>query len=186
MPMAVVFAKTEKFHVEATLHSGRRALTVALVGEADDTVDYQSVRQYITGLESEVDVVEFDLGRLARVNSVGAARWSQLLQSVQPRRQTRFTCLSTFAMELAASFPPLLGKPGTPIDAFDVPFQCSICRIEGVQRFQTAEFLEKPAGQPLPVYPCSGCHGRMEFDGIEEEYFRCVRRAERKAQATGR
>jgi hypothetical protein len=179
MSIAAVIAKTEKFRAEVTLNDEKRALRVKLLGVADETVDFESIRKYISKLESEFDCLEFDLGEITRINSVAAAQWSKMLEAVQPRRQSKFTHLSAFVMELASSFPPILGKPGIPIESFDVPFQCNTCHATLTKRFTTEEFLALPANSPMPVYPCEACHGRMEFDGLEEEHFRCIRRLQK-------
>ena len=176
---ALVLSDNGTFRVEVETSS--QTLLICPIGPINEDVQFKSVLDLIGQLGEKINHVIVDLGKVISMNSVGVRTWILFLEQLQHRKENViFTKVNEIFIEQASIVPNLLGKIGTPIRDFYVPYYCSLC--------ETSErSLVPPEDLPFvqnrfqaPKKKCKNCQGELELDAIEEEYFGFVKALRKK------
>jgi hypothetical protein len=115
--------------------------------------------------------VVINLGGVARINSGGVREWVLFLGQITSRIPVKFGLVSEAMIQQATVVASILGKPDTPIEAFEVPFYCQGCKQRSTLVFSKSTLL--PVGESFraPPVPCRACKHALEVDNVEDEYF---------------
>lgn len=140
--------------------------TVELNGVLDERTNLTAVEERIVG-----PLIEIRLGRVTRINSQGAHRWTQWLRGLLGRGFVPSLHDASVAMIRQANLMPDFFED-VPVVSFQAPYYCGACGLERVFLFE----LEDVRSQQLPGQVCEACGGTMSLDDVEETYLLFARR----------
>jgi hypothetical protein len=164
----IVIAQNPRAQVEIEV-SGTNLL-LRPKGDINEDLNFGKVYQSLVEVLAKTNRVTIDFGFLGKINSCGVREWLLFLEKLQLKHTLHFSMINETAVSQAAVVPTLLGKPGTSVAAFEVPYFCANCRIREV-RVCTPDQINSAQGRfSAPAALCNKCHKGMEFDGLENEY----------------
>jgi CheY-like chemotaxis protein len=139
---------------------------VALRGDLVESVDFDALRAALEARPGG-DLIELDLSRISRVNSVGACRWAELVHALRGRRLSFLRCSLDFTSHAAMT----VGMIGSGrVESVFAPYACERCGASELRLLQVAALLDGDRVRP-PVLRCGACGGELLFDDLPERYF---------------
>jgi ABC-type transporter Mla MlaB component len=126
---------------------------------------------------SGAKILKIDLSGIDRINSNGVRGWLVFIEKLQAKIKVTFSAISEAIIEQATMTPYILGKEGTPIEAFEMPYTCPKCNTRWIQTIRTPAIdLSKNQFSP-PKAACPKCRTQGVFDAMEAEYFALIKRS---------
>jgi anti-anti-sigma regulatory factor len=142
-------------------------LAVTLSGTIDENANFQTL------LEPLPKVLQLNLRKVTRINSVGVKAWIRYFKEVQTKgTQVMLVECSPQIVEQINQISNF--TCGAQIHSILVPFLCGQCRSELLGAFKLADL--KAMNGVFPTPQCPKCQGKAEFDDIPEEYLAFLER----------
>jgi hypothetical protein len=172
---------TPRFRVEAEREGAK--VTLRPTGAIDEDVNLGTVLEWLAGLGSRVDTVDFDLGHVQAINSCGIREWLLFMERLNRKARCMFHNVCEIFLEQGNMISNIFGPITNEVRSFQAPYHCPKCDQ------QTAILLEprqvnfvQDVGQP-PEATCPKCGSSLKFDSLEEEYFSFIRRQRESGRA---
>jgi hypothetical protein len=121
-------------------------------------------------LPALVGQVDFDLGQVRYMNSLGVREWVELLQRAPIQGYEFHACSVAFVLQ-ASLVRGVLGR-GV-VRSFFAPYACDGCGHTEERLLQAAAVLSED--QQPPSFACRGCGGHLVLDDIAERYLAFLR-----------
>ncbi|MCX6109989.1 MAG: hypothetical protein NTZ90_10355 [Proteobacteria bacterium] len=153
---------SSKFHVTATEKSGEAQLSFA--GVIDEDVDFTQIKL------PECKVYTFNFDGVKGINSCGIREWVHFSESLPAAAKLVYQNCTQIIIEqinMVAGF----FRAGSEVQNFYAPYFCESCDREQKVLITAAAV----AGLAAPSVNCPECKAEMEFDAIEEQYFRFLK-----------
>ncbi len=153
---------SSKFHVTATEKSGEAQLEFA--GVIDEDVDFTQIKL------PECKVYTFNFAGVKGINSCGIREWVHFSESLPAAAKLVYQNCTQIIIEqinMVAGF----FRAGSEVQNFYAPYFCESCDREQ-KVLITAAAVQ---GLAAPSVNCPECKAEMEFDAIEEQYFRFLK-----------
>ena len=150
------------FQVTATEKSGEAQL--AFAGVIDEDVDFTQIKL------PECKVYTFNFDGVKGINSCGIREWVHFSESLPQAAKLVYQNCTQIIIEqinMVAGF----FRAGSEVQNFYAPYFCESCDREQ-KVLITAAAVE---GLAAPSVNCPECKAEMEFDAIEEQYFRFLK-----------
>lgn len=136
-------------------------LAASLSGTIDENANFQTL------LEPLPKVLQLNLRKVTRINSVGVKAWIRYFKDVQTKgTQVMLVECSPQIVEQINQISNF--TCGAQIYSILVPFLCTSCRSELLGAFKIPDL--KALNGTFPSPQCPKCQGKAEFDDIPEEY----------------
>ena len=138
-------------------------LLVKLVGTIDEDCYLKDI--FINSQKR----LAIDVSGITRINSCGIRTWVNVMELLTQSHNVLFIeCAPVVIRQfnMISNF----GARGV-VQSFLLPYFCEKCNQEFLFRADTREFLLQQQPLKAPLYYCSDCNGRLEFDDIEAKYF---------------
>lgn len=150
---------------------GARSIQLRLTGILNEDVNLGNTMEDIVRARPLFDVLLLDVSEIEEINSCGVREWLLFLAQVEAAFPVEFQNVGRAFMEQSSIVPNILGKSGTAIRSFEVPYVCGKCSKQFAGTFTKADLTEKNGVFESPPMNCQDCKTPLEFDGFEEEYF---------------
>lgn len=141
------------------------------VGVIDEDVNFANLLQIAKEMGAKASTFRFDLGQVSSINSCGVREWLLFLEKIQVGARCEFQNVAVVMVEQANIVPNLLGKKGSPVLSFQVPYYCSKCD-QATTRIVTSEDARQNRTKVMKPAPCEKAGCAVEFDALEDEYFK--------------
>jgi len=151
-----------KFQITAVQHAGEAQL--AFAGVIDEDVDFSQIK--LPGCK----VYTFNFDGVKGINSCGIREWVHFSESLPAAAKLVYQNCTQIIIEqinMVAGF----FRAGSVVQNFYAPYFCETCDQEQ-KVLITAATVE---GLAAPTVNCKTCQSEMEFDAIEEQYFRFLK-----------
>ena len=177
MPAYEVLQKTDfvTIEVQPGTTSADDPYVVRISGRFNELVTFKPLADLLR--EKKVKAVDFDLAGVTDINSIGLREWLMTVEKLQTVAEIQFLKVSEVFVEQSNIVANVLGKPGTPVVEFEGPFWCRACRKRSLRPLKTADFDLSSKTFPVPEFKCGTCSATLEFDAIEQEFFRFLNHA---------
>ena len=126
----------------------------------------------LEGLAAEVaGPVCFDLEHVRRVNSVGVVKWIEFVEAIEKTGPHQLRACSPSFVDVLNRVPAVRGS--MEVVSVLAPYFCEACeRSENVPISLTGHADEPERSVRVPPVRCVECDGGMDFDDVEDAYFR--------------
>lgn len=178
MGLQHTIARSARSWIEVTPIPSSQERIFKFVGEIDEESNFEDAWAYVAQCGNELRGLVLDLEKVTRINSAGVQGWITFLQRAQARLKCRFATISEVVALQGASVRSVLGRPGTPLEAFHVAYACQSCPNTDSERLIVEELIAWPGFSP-PVRPCTQCSGTRVFDDSAEEFEQLLKRYRR-------
>ena len=166
---------TDQCEVHAELDDSQQNLTLRISGVVNEDVNFGVVLDQLGANYSAIPNALIDVQNIQSLNSVGVRGWLLFLERLQQSKTCRFIGLSEAFVEQSNLVANMLGRKGTPVETFVIPYYCEKCNDRFALQFQTKDLpADLETFTPAPV-KCTKCGSSMEFDSLPEEYFSFLR-----------
>ena len=145
---------------------------LTLSGSIDESADLPALLSRLTPLLGGASLLNLDLGKIQRINSVGTRDWVYFIEQLQKITRVQFSLLSEPFVDQGLFVPNALGKPGTRVVAFEAPYFCDGCNARTMKVLSPSDVVTGADGLIGPRFKCAQCGKVLIFDGIEDQYFR--------------
>jgi hypothetical protein len=162
--------------IEAQVEGG--ALIILVRGTLNEDLNFGNFFKLVSDMQLTQGLREiaFDLSEVLRINSCGVREWILFIEKAQALKPIRFVSLNEAFLSQAIMVPNMLGKPGVPIDEFELPYYCEKCNVRELVIYKPSEIPFNGGQYSAPSATCSKCKGELEFDSIPSEYFGFLKR----------
>jgi hypothetical protein len=148
------------------------AVQLRFTGFMNEDVNFGGIVPWINEFGQGRTNLLLDLGNLTQMNSCGVREWLMFLEQIRAAKLTfSFTVISEAFADNANSVIDLLGPRGTTIGSFHAPYYCGTCQMRTMKVLRTEDLRVDSGAFAPPEENCTRCGNKLEFDGIEEEYF---------------
>lgn len=171
----VLLAEGSAYRLEADINDGN--VLVRLSGAVNEDVEFSVVFDLLGNLGPSVQVILFDLGRLDSMNSCGIRAWILFIEKIQLKYSSGFLLANEVFIEQASIAPNMLGKPGTPVHSFEVPYYCEKCDERFLKIIKFEDVKVDDNGFVCPQALCQICKSELKFDALEEEFLNFINHA---------
>jgi hypothetical protein len=168
MAAPIIITKGDNFRIEVEVTE--KVTTLRPVGTINEDVNFGSVSKFLGELPS-LSTLQVDLSQVININSCGVREWLLFMERTQPRLPVQFSMVNETFIEQASVVPNLLGKAGTRIAAFEIPYFCASCNERTIKVFETKDINLVNNEFSAPEVKCEKCSSKLDFDALEEEYF---------------
>jgi anti-anti-sigma regulatory factor len=145
------------------------AVAIQIVGKITEELNLKKL--YDELIRAKVKEVAFDLQSVTQINSCGVREWILFIERAQSTMSSRFFALGEAFIEQVNFVPRLLGKAGTAVATFDVPYFCSTCNERVIKTVAASQMQISGQSVKPPANVCAKCKKPMELDALEDEYF---------------
>lgn len=138
----------------------------AFTGTIDEDVDFTKVPL------AKKPVYVFDFEGVRAINSCGIREWVKFSEGIEPATKLVYLNCTQIIIEqinMVAGF----FRSGSEVRTFYAPYFCEGCDEERKVRIET----KTVSGGSAPEVKCADCGAAMEFDALEEQYFRFLKMA---------
>lgn len=152
----------EKFRYQ--VHESADQLIIRLDGVIDEDVDFSSIN---TPLKARY---VFDFNGVKGINSCGIREWVRFSEKIDPSTQLVYLNCTQIIIEqinMVAGF----FRKGSKVERFYAPYFCEDCDQEKKILIDADKIQDGSA----PTVVCETCQKPMEFDALEEQYFRFLK-----------
>jgi anti-anti-sigma regulatory factor len=170
MAQAITLLSGHGYNIVGTPHQG--SLILKFQGQITEDTQLGQLMTVLTPHLSGLKGLLLDVSAIERINSCGIREWLLFLEKLGTMIPFAFLSVSELFIEQAAVIPQLLGKAGTHVLSFQAPFFCPSCNTRSVRSLSPKQILTEDAEYRTPTMLCEKCKSQLEFDGMEEEYFR--------------
>lgn len=146
-------------------------LHVAFHGPFNEDAIFDEITEIANTPEIGLNQMVIDLGGVTHMNSCGIRKWILFLERIQTKTNLVFSLINEVVIEQACITMNILGKPGTPIQSFVVPYYCQHCKASENKVLRRSDVQKTGHGVKPPTYRCHRCSSALEIDAIEKEYF---------------
>jgi thiol-disulfide isomerase/thioredoxin len=130
-------------------------------------------------LKSDSEKLILNVGKIARVNSVGIRNFVEFLQSWFPKPVEYHEARPHFVANLNG-IPQILGglNNHSKVVSVFVPFYCEHCKAESEHLYESEEIAEhlEASETEFPIHQCPKCKHALDPDFIPGEYFEFLNR----------
>lgn len=145
-------------------------ICVAFAGKIDENASYGSI------ILAGKTILEFDFEKVELINSMGLQNWVSFMKGLPANVSIHFTRCPLRIVNQMNLFPGFMGERNVIVESFYAAYFCSTCDGSFNNLLTRADVLKSGAGKPkAPEQKCPKCQKPMEFDGIEDKYFGCVK-----------
>ena len=170
MGVPTILTETPKLRIEMEVEGS--TVTVRPVGTIDEDVNFSVVLNLINEFGPGMQLLQFDLGRVTRLNSCGVREWLLFMEKLGTRVKVAFLSVGERFIEQANMIPNTFGRKGTPVLSFYAPYFCPQCKTESMAILKPSDVKHAGDGSYIPpVVSCRQCNSMMDFDSIISEYF---------------
>ena len=174
MSTTSVLAENGKIRLEMEISGG--IVTIRPVGVIDEDTNFSVILSFITELGASMQLLQFDLGHVSRMNSCGVREWLLLMERLGSQTAYRFVNVSELIVEQANMIPNMFGRKGTQVLSFQAPYHCGNCDNDVAVLIEPKQIIYEGARPVPPKLTCRKCAGTLEFGWLEEEYFAFLKR----------
>ena len=135
--------------------------------ELEGAINEDIVFDDLKGLN--VDKLIFDFDKVTIINSCGIREWINFLGTQESKKIHYINCRQIIVEQVNMIY-GFLPDNGT-IDSFYAPYYCEDCDIEKKILLKTPQIVSNKA----PSIKCDKCSTEMEFDALEDQYFRFIK-----------
>jgi anti-anti-sigma regulatory factor len=171
----VLLAEGSAYRLEADIQDGN--VLVRVSGTVNEDLEFSVVFDLLQNLGASVQVVLFDLAQITSMNSCGIRSWILFIEKVQQKYSSGFLAANEVFIEQASIAPNMLGKPGTPVHSFEVPYYCEKCDERFLKTVKFEDVKIDDTGFVCPKEKCQICSAELKFDALEEEYLNFISHA---------
>jgi hypothetical protein len=172
MPTPVVLLDIPGHKIE--VEAGPRPV-LRISGMMDENMELGQLRATLLPRLAGAKTLHVDLAGVVRMNSQGTVGWHVLLESLQKALEVRFLAISEAVVEQAMLIPTVLGRSGTVVEKFAVPYLCPKCRSRTIIDLARADVTGPGDKHVAPARKCAKCATTMDFDGMQSDYFDFLR-----------
>jgi hypothetical protein len=166
----LVIASDKHYRIELGIVG--MAVQLRFTGFMNEDVNFGGILPWVAEFGQGRTNLMFDMSDLTQMNSCGVREWLLFLEQVRAARMNfSFTVISEAFADNANSVIDLLGPRGTPVAAFHAPYYCAACDLRTMKTLRTEDLAPEKGHFSPPAESCVRCQGKLQFDGIEEEYF---------------
>lgn len=145
-------------------------ICVAFAGKIDENATYGSIT-----FDGKTKL-EFNFEKVELINSMGLQNWVSFMKGLPADVTIYFTRCPLRIVNQMNLFPGFIGERNVIVDSFYAAYFCGGCDGSFNNLLTREEVLKSDAGKPkAPLQNCPKCQKPMEFDGIEEKYFGCIK-----------
>ena len=146
------------------IQEGPDQLSIKLEGTIDEDVDFSPIA---TPKKARY-VINFD--GVKGINSCGIREWVRFSEKIDPGTQLIYVNCTQIIIEqinMVAGF----FRKGSKVEKFYAPYFCEECDEEKKVLIDASQIQ----GGEAPAVMCDKCQKAMEFDALEEQYFRFLK-----------
>jgi len=169
-----VLFDNKKMRLELQIADGFAKLCFS--GVIDEDVNFSLILDKVAELGATLKMLQFDLGRIERMNSCGVREWLLLMERMPVSTPREFVNVAQVFVEQANMIPSMFGKKGTRVLSFQAPYQCSQCNQERSIEIRPHQVKYNQQTPIAPEYKCDTCGKKLDFDWLEDEYFSFLKR----------
>jgi thiol-disulfide isomerase/thioredoxin len=149
---------------EFAVQESPEQMTIKLQGTIDEDVDFSSIPtpkkpRYV-----------FNFDGVKGINSCGIREWVRFSEKIDSSAQMIYVNCTQIIIEqinMVAGF----FRAGSKVEKFYAPYFCEDCDEEKKVLIEASQVKDNEA----PAVNCDGCKKPMEFDALEEQYFRFLK-----------
>jgi len=169
-----IFSNEKEIKMTDQLTLTRKDLEDSLLISFKGILDENAHLDKIFNTEKEKIVI--NLRGVKRINSCGVREWVNAIKAIPVEKKIEFVeCSSSMVKQfnMITNF----GGRGK-VTSFMAPYFCSKCDKPVEKLIAVNDYMEELLKLIPPLFACSECRERLEFDDLEEKYFQFVPRQE--------
>jgi hypothetical protein len=145
-------------------------ICIAFAGKIDENAAYGSIN-----LNGKIKL-EFDFDKVELINSMGLQNWVSFMKGLPADVTIYFTKCPLRIVNQMNLFPGFIGERNVIVESFYAAYFCARCDGSFNNLLTREDALRSGPGKAKsPEQNCPKCLKPMEFDGIEEKYFGCIK-----------